>query len=541
VETKTFSAALRQEKKMVIAEDILTGKNTGSALANARKKLASSKEIKLSFPGKAAVEATPSGDRWTTMDLIDHANERAHEAFEWISNVAMPFIMETQRQVEENGRVVLKAICEDGSQTRQSRLDDYETLAQNLLAFSSENDGIFHEEVEKFPAQAEFVSDLCMRVRYATQLAMHVFDIRHAESKAEFEGLLKDAKDSAEENAINVFTTVSGKAPMHAFGKGYDLLDDAFGDLHKFGREKLTEPVNSRAKDLAKANAAEIKKRVEKISAPPADEKEVRVKPEELLFGEPKDVNGSTAVFKWTFGKSNNVLILCREDDVIYVDDAAGEPLKALEEMRKVWKDPYVVLARVLSKDGQYLCPEDAPGRYNFGGFVQPESFAMTRWVRTAAGACVSSRLLPNANAPTSNGNGKPQSAPARKKLVKAPGEFLTDEEFLYKHGYGEYKLVFTAGFHYEPRDAEGKPTGEVFNITEDAEAILERKEVDGKDKIAINSISSEELVTLLASDGAEAEHEYYGAANGSSLPIPLRLGISQAFKRLKLSEVKTS
>jgi hypothetical protein len=166
----------------------------------------------------------------------------------------------------------------------------------------------------------------------------------------------------------------------------------------------------------------------------------------------------------------------------------------------------------------------------------------MTCWIRTGFGACLSpDRLLPEDARAMKEPDIERDPPPAKPRPVKPAGELLTEEEFVFFGGIGEFDLAYEVGFHFQVQDENKKPVGPKFEITTRAVARLERKLVEDKTKIALKSISTPELAKLLEAGGAVEGSEYFEGPKGSSLPTPLRLGISQNFARLKKAEAKAS
>ena len=293
---------------------------------------------------------------------------------------------------------------------------------------------------------------------------------------------------------------------------------------------------------MAEAHAEVVKQQKQEVSAAT----ENLTSPNNLLFCDHAEVDKKSTIVSWKFQGKENALRVRRDGGRLYIESALGKPAEALAAMREDCDgEPFVQLKHILAKDGEHLClEEETDGRthYKFGDFVPRNALAMTCWVRTGFGACLRDRLLPeDAHAADII---KPATPVAPKQRpVKGPGETLTDPEFVFQGGgLGGYDLVYEVGFKYEPRDEENKPTGVKFEITERATARVERKLVeDDKTKIALLSISTPELAKLLEAGGAVEGAEYFEGAKGSSLPTPLRLGISQTFGRLKKSETKVS
>jgi len=522
-----------------------------------RKKLATTSVIKLEFPGapteKKEADETASDPM---IALAEYASQRAVEAYDWITNVAIPYVADMDEQLKKS-KAIRFAPTTDGLQTRQDRRDDYETTAQNLLAFGPDNDGDFRAEFERSP---RFIEDLCRVVRCGAHLAFLASDFRKAETKKAIEELLEEAKDSADDNATKVFTMVNGKGVIKGLRRRYDFMNDAFGDLQDFACGELTKLINDCIRAIDKEGRKETAEQMKQISAPVVADTKVSM--DELLFGKPKEVNGKTAVFQWQYRKYTNVIVLSRNGDDLLLKEAVGEFVKAdLEEMRNIWDKPFVSLECILAEDGEHLCPE-IQGKYKFGAPCNSDAFNMTRWVRTAAGYNLPKRLLDcddanqQKNAPAipvisnnhANSNGK---VVAKKWLVKPAGELLTDVEFI-SGGLGEYDLNLDAGFYFQRYDEHKQPVGPRLELTSPAIARLERKMAgEDKTKIVILSVSSEELGALLKAgdaevdqievDGAIETHEYLEGINGDNLPRSLKNGIRVMHAKMFTTEAKAS
>lgn len=511
------------------------GRDNGAVLEEARKRLTAEKVVDIQRLLKRQSEKKEEGQRMSSEELSSYVNDLANGAFEFVIK-GRNFLRQLDKDVTTIGAEVKYDLCEDGDDTREARALEYESTIPILTDYGPSNDRILREEAEVV-GRRQFIEALCLRVRTRAQIGLLVDNLRNAEDKDCLEFMLEKSTS----NDKNVFVKSFAKnAPIRAFGKGYGIAN-VFGEQHhEFASKKLTEAVNARVKELTTAYMAEVKKRKQKVFV---DEVNL-TSAEDLLFGE----NNGTAVLPWNFQGCGNVVKIRREGARLYIVDAVGSPLFDLEKMREECKDPFVILRHILSPDGKHLCvgqmTEGGRARYSFTEIVARTAFPMTLWVRTAAGANCPNRLLPEdetrtmftdtANGKKSNGNSNNGD---KKYPVKTGDDRLTDEEFLFFHGLGEYELIFKAGFHYEPRDENEEPTDTTFQITTTAIAMVERKNVDGKNKIALKSVSTDELRQLLLAGGAEEGHEFFEGQKGAGLPVPLRLGISQAFKRLKLNE----
>ena len=508
----------------------LNGKDNGSALEEAKKRLPiMGKEIDLSRLLKKPAEDKPAEDRrMSGEELAKYVNTIADGVFEFVLR-ARRFLRQLDKDIQEIGSEVRFDICEDGDDTRQQRADEYETTIPALVEYAPERDRVLRKEADN-PGRRQFVEALCLRVSACARIGLLADDLRNAENKDSLERLLEESKD----NGNRVFENSSAKnATVWAFGKGYGVAK-VFGErYHNLANKTLAEVANARAKELATAHKTETEKRKQEVLA----YSDSLLTAEELIFGN----TDGMSVLSWKFQGYDNVIRVRRSGTRLYIVDAVGSPLSALETMEEECKEPFIVLRHILAEDGDHLCPgkmiDDRP-RYKFHDTVARQAFQMTLWVRTAAGASCPNRLLPEdetramfsvANDKKPNGN--------KKRPVKIGGEFLTDQEFLFHRGLGEYRLVYEAGFHFEPRDENNEPTGATFQITANATALVERKEADGKDKIALKLVSTDELAQLLLAGGAEAGHEFFEGQKGAGLPAPLYLGIGQAFRRLKMNE----
>lgn len=509
------------------------GNSNASALQKARKALAArGKEISLDFLRKKPVAREDDG-RASREALATYVKDIADGAYDFVLNTARPFLRRLECEVQEIGPEVLVDRCDVSDQTNKELQEEYEGTILRLQLFVPEDDGVLREEVSN-PGREEFVKSLSLRIRQSTQIALLVDDIRHAGNKPKLESIVwQDARETIDDDASKVFINANPQNPKarRLFGKHYDLADGVFGRYHEFAREKLAEAIADRSRELATAHAEQLRKQKQEISATSSD----TVSPEELLFGDPDKVNDKTAVFSWRFQNKENAIRLKRRGENLYVVSALGQASKALEDAQKEFSEdePFIRLSHVLSRDKRSLCLGHQNGMYDFSGYVT--ALPLTRWVRTAAGYCLRNRLLPN-DAQQDNGPDANNGA-NKKRPVKGPGELLTDKEFVFHGGVGEYDLVFKPGFHYEPRGENNEPTGQKFEIKKQATARIERKLVEGKKTtIALKVISSPELVDLLAAGGAIEGCEFFEGAKGAGLPIPIQLGISQVFKRLKTS-----
>lgn len=480
------------------------------------------------------------------VEIAVHAQERAEQVYNWIKKEADPFFFSLDEQVSIVGKKVLGDQCPQGGQTNESLRDDLMSVVEMALEYGPEGDDMAQEEKERLPANiyeglVPIFKEELRRVCDMARLARVEDEILYSVSKDELLSVLDNAKHSRPNShgtkMVDIFVA-SSSGPVRAFGKFYKLQDGIFGAYQELASANLTEAVRTRSRELAEAHKEEIDRQKQEVS-----ESEGDVTPEQLLFGDVP--NGITTWMKWEHHGAFNAIQVRRHDENLFVIDAVGKPKEALEDASG---RPCIQRSAILSPDGEHLClgeiSEGMP-RYKFSGFIKREVFPLARWLRTAAGACCPNRFLPedetgtkpNGGAGVKNGNGGGK----KKRPSKPAGEFLTDREFLYYHGLGQWVLKVEPGFHYQSQDQEDKPTGPLFEIANSSQVIVTREETEKGDKIAVGEPSTEELRVLLSAGGAEEGHSYFEGKNGASLPTSLRLAISQAFKRLKTSEADAS
>lgn len=480
-------------------------------------------------------------------EIIAHAEERALQVYEWIRKEANPFLFCLDEQIKAVGKRVLGDPCPQGGQTNESLKDDLMSFITMALEYGPEEDDMAQEEKKRLSAAlykgiVPIFKEELRRVCDMARLARVEDAILYSASKDELLSVLEDAKHSRPNShgtkMVNIFVFSSSGGPIRAFGQFYKFQDGIFGACQDLAEKNLVEAVRARSRELAEAHKEEMERQKQEVS-----ESEGDITPEQLLFGDVP--NGSTSWFKWEHYGTFNAMQIRRHDKEFFVIDAIGKPKEALENASG---RACIHRGAILSPDGEYLCfgeiSEGMP-RYKFSGFIQPDVFPLARWLRTAAGACCPERLLsgdetgpkPSNGGAKKNGNGGGK----KKRPIKPAGEFLSDEEFLYHHGLGSWMLRVEPGFHYQAQDQEGQPTGSLFEITVSSQVIVAREETEKGDEIALGEPSTEELRALLAAGGIEEGRSYFEGKNGASLPTSLRLAISQAFKRLKLSEAHAS
>ncbi len=517
-----------QETAMENAVFRLSAKNT-------RRKIS-----QLSSKKMGQADVSHDDGRMTGGELSKHINELADMAYKFVLETACPAIWALECDIRDIGDEVL--LEKRQGKTRQEQRDEYQNLISDLRQFCPENDpdDVLQMEVEN-DDQRDLIEAMCLRVRRNAEIAKLVFDLAHAETKDDLESLISVARESID-SKVKVFKhSTQERTKIWAFGKGYELTADVFGKYHDFAEGKCAEVIRTRSHELAADNKAKMEEKAKKVFA----QDETRVSVDKLLFRDTHDVNGKTALIFWKFNGFDNAILVQLIGDQLFLIKAVGrKPMEDLEEMRnEVGGKPFILLHPILDRDGQHLCPEEIVNgsiRYQFNGFVQPAMFKMTCWVRTGAGYCCdSSRLLAGNADKKPNGNGD------RKRFTKPLGELLTEQEFFYKGGLGEFDLVYEVGFNHRLTDENGQPTGEVLNITERAIARIERKEVEGgKTIIVVKSASTEELAILLGKGcGAEryGKGEYIEGERFSSLPRPLSNGLKLSYGRMKTREAEVA
>ncbi|TSC94676.1 MAG: hypothetical protein CEN87_397 [Parcubacteria group bacterium Licking1014_1] len=502
--------------------------DNGAVLEKVRKKLAAKKEIRLSFPNKAVKK---EDGRMDSRELTSYVQDIADGAHEWVVTVACPFLRELERDIQEVGDEIRFDQCEDSDQTKQERQKDYEATIEALRCFSSENDGILREEA-KITGRQQFVDALCLRVRHMTEIGLLVFGLRHAKTKNDLKSLLTSAKDGAGKDAKKVFVaTADKKAPISAFEKGYTLASDVFGRYRDFASKKLAEVVNVQSKELAD---------------------EFLIEPEKLLFGDRDDINERAAWFSWKFQGRDNAIRVCRvngvKGDRLYIVDAIGKPLEALEAMREEWEDPFILLRLILAKDGEHLClgkMVDGKPQYEFGGFVNPSVFPMVRWIRTAAGARIPSRLLSNDETRLAVDNSaKPNGKDASnndKLLVDNDGKEVVDPEIFYfrkvNGGAGTIVITLPEGFVLNFAEAKDEQQEVVapersVRVSEETKVRIRRTIIRGKPKIVFDGCNNMEVFEEFRANGFLGEWAEKGQKNWPELPGPLRALLSFGYKQ---------
>jgi len=511
----------------------LGGADNSAVLKAAAKNLAAKIEIRLKFPNKA--EKKKDG-RMDNKELSKYVNDIADGAYSWVSTVARPFLREMERDLVEVGEEIRIDQCEDGNDTKQERKEDYESTVSALRMYSPDNDGVLREEA-KIEGRKPFVQALCLRVQQVTEIALLEDNILHAKDKVSLEKLLQEAKDSEGADAKNVFvSSPKTKTPIRAFGKGY-ALTNVFGSYREFALAKLAEAVGSRSRDLATEHKAEEEKQEKEVLSDNQND----ISPEALLFGNADEVNEKTALLSWKHLGKQNAVRLQRSGYRLYVLTAFGSPKEALNITRKIFSEPFVSINCLLSVDGKHLClgkMVDGKLRYDFDQFVKQEIFLLTCWVRTAAGACLPNRLLPDDETQqmVENGNGK------KTNLIDNDGKNAVNPEIFYfrvvNGGAGTISIALPEKFilHFNEMKNEQQET-----IVSERDVILSKPEtlyvrravVDGKPKIILEECSNAEIQKELSLNGITGvEWTETGKKGWVGLPNPLPGILSFRYKQ---------
>lgn len=471
-------------------------------------------------------------------NIATYVNGLAQTAYDYIIGVVLPFFQQLEEDRHEIGDEVL--LWPKYSADRQQ---EYEANVSDLRQFCPENDPDDVLQMESaMDGQKDFVNALCLRVRQMAEIAIVQYGLRHAEDKEDLETMLTSVTDgvNSKNTVFKKLPRSKGRAPIWAFQQAYDLGDSVFGRYHDFAAEKFAQAVTERSQELAIVHNEKVNRQKQEVSTV-----NDLVSVTDLLFGDLDKVNEKVALVEWKFNGKDNVLRVRRVGDRLYVEGAIGKPLETLDVMKGETNKPFVLLKYIIAVDGNHLCPEEVHGKYRFNGFVRCETtfekarFNMLRWIRTGCTFCVDAGRLPDEG--SGNGAPAPQASP---RLVKPSGELLTDEEFFFKRGLGEYNLVLTTGFCYKIRGADGEFTGEEIVLSHDGTVRIRREQSGDKDVIALDSTTSKQVAGMLARAGVDFYKEdeemtmyvrtFPDGLGWKSLPLPLQNGLKLAFGRLK-------
>jgi hypothetical protein len=482
------------------------GQNNGAVLETVRKNLTGHKKVSLDF-----LKTTMAADKQKEKDgridrkaLAEHVDDIADKTYRWVLDIARPFLRKLDQDVQDIGIEVLDDISEDSDESNAEQQQHYEERIDLLLSFSPENDKDIREELELSPERKKFFEGMFCRINDMARIALLVDDLRYAEEKDYLEHLLAESKNGT----ARVFARTKDQSGFKVFGQWYEVAEDVFGHYHDFAQEKLAEAASTRSYELAAVHNIELQKQKQEVSA----KAETDVLPEQLLFGNPRDVNEKTALLSWSFQGHPNAIRLRRSGDRLYVISAIGKPNEALEDAQEELDDPFVSLSYILDKDREHLCHgkmEDNKPRYDFCGFIKRELFALTCWVRTAAGECLPDRLLCEDESRTVNDNN--DSNGKHIALVDNDGmEDVDPEEFYFRtvnSGAGTLRINLPEGFilHLDEAKDENQellaPERDV-KTTKSVVVKIRRLIVDGRPKIVLDDCNDIAVMQELQING---------------------------------------
>ncbi|MEK7658834.1 MAG: hypothetical protein AAB352_03140 [Patescibacteria group bacterium] len=501
--------------------------DNGAVLEAARKRMAVQKKTSLDFLEIKPKEAAARDVRLDAAEVANYINDIAEKGYNWIADVARPFLRGLAEQVKEVGNEILDDTCPDGTQLNIERQHDYETGIEFLLAFGPNQDDVIRNELEHFPLRRGMFEKLCRRVNDAARLACLADDLRYAESKTCLERLLLESKYDGKKVFVE-----NEPGRIRAFGVDYEVVDGVFGHFNGLADEKLAEAISARSRELATAHKAEIKKQKQEVFAETDDS----VFPDDLLFGDADQVNEKTALFAWTFQGHQNALKLRRSGSRLYIVSAIGKPNDALKKAQEELSEPFVSLNFILDTDEEHLCRgrlvNNKP-RYDFGMVLRDKIFFLACWIRTAAGECLPNRLLPDDDTRTvCASNGRKPTVVQKTVLVDDEGKkFVSPEVFYFRTvngGAGTITVDLPEGFVLSLNEVKNEqqeviaPAREV-KLEKPASVMIRRLIVDGKPKIVLDSCDDVVVLFELHTNGIPGvEWLETGRKGWVGLPSPL-------------------
>ncbi len=519
--------------------------DNGAVLEAARKRMAVQKKTSLDFLKVKPKEASASNVRLDVAEVAEYINDIAIKGYDWITDVARPFLRGLAEQVREIGSEVLDDVCEDGTQLNVERRQDYETGIEFLLAFGPDQDDIIREELEIVPLRKGLFEKLCRRVNDAARVALLADDLLYAETKDCLERLLLESKYGDEQ----VFVKSKG-GYICAFGTEYELVEGVFGHYHGLADEKLAEAISARSRELATIHKAEVERQRQEVFA----ESEDNVSPEELLFGNADQVNEKTALLAWNFQGHQNALKLRRYRNRLYVVSAIGKPNDALKKAQEELGEPFVPLDFILNTDRRHLCRGrliSGKPRYDFGMVLKDKIFFLACWIRTAAGECLPNRLLPDDDTRTvSASNGSKPTGTQKAVLVDDDGrKFVSPDVFYFRTangGAGTIMVNLPEGFVLYLNEVKNEqqeviaPAREV-KLENPVTLMIRRAIIDGKPKIVLDSCDDVVVLFELHTNGIPGvEWLETGKKGWVGLPSPLPGILSFRYKlACESSEIK--
>lgn len=400
----------------------LVGGGVGESFAVALKAIAGEKEV--TTPETPAVtQIIDLAYLKETEDLIDRSVEEAKEGrplqeiFDYMQGMVVAVytlclkllgaINRLKGEIAQNVALFGPEILEDLRQ--QEVIDFCQEKIDGLLEFSVQNSELLSDEAQKIPARLKMMMKLPLRIPQAVFLARLVSAILMAKTKNELQKLFENSKDAVGAKVFCSGARNSKNRQFEVFGVTYELTPNAFGALRQFAGEKISEAVHSVANGLTATNelieeslkqeevASEVTSEALEIVAeePVLDEPKVeQVKPERLLFGELRYVDGKQSFVWWDYNGTKQGVWLQRVGDCVAVVGAEGGAIvKCLDKLSlQTGEDcPMIPVRWLLDSTGNFLRPghkkEDGGIYYDFSD-VQEElgiHFPMIRWILNGA------------------------------------------------------------------------------------------------------------------------------------------------------------
>ena len=278
---------------------------------------------------------------------------------------------------------------ESAEDRRRQQVIEFAREEMNKLAnFYIENSELLIDEAKRIPDRLKMVMKIALRMPQAVFLARLVSAILMAETKNELQKIFENSKDAVGTKVFCSGARNGKNRQFGVFGVTYELTPNAFGALRQFAEEKISEAVQSVTSTLTATNdsVAEIPKQQEDVSEatsgapeivaeePVLDEPKIeRVKPERLLFGDLKHVNGTQSFFCWDYNGRKQGVWLQRVGDCVSVVGAEGGAIvECLDKLSlQTGEDcPMIPVRWLLDSTGNFLRPgyekEDGRVHYDF-------------------------------------------------------------------------------------------------------------------------------------------------------------------------------
>jgi len=486
------------------------------------------KEICLKPRGKEVSEEPD--DRIPAAELVKYVDEYASDrVFPFIVDIARPFQRATEKEVENLGGEIWDDMCPDGEETFLDRYNAYSESISAVRNYDKDSDQILREQAE-LPGRDKFIDKLCLRVRQMSELALLYDLLLYAPNKTEMDRLMEEAGDAEGIRVFQLLGRGAKDAPIFAFGKGWKVREDAFGQYHAFAAEKLKEAVTSRSKKLATAHTESVKYEQEKLESA-----EDYAKVEDILFGNPKDVNGKATVIKWEHEGHRNAIVVRRQDKTLAVESVVGSAEKDFRDLQAMNKDHglkgvLVMLFNIVDdRTGMLLAKLPETGKYRFS-IRTPVAIAeedarmwwnaalhLTLWIRTGCQSCVPAERIPDPVAAVA----KPEK-PAATQVVRQPIKPVEPQPLAVEDG-DEMAELSVMDFHKTRRPGryrlqmgqwthkftapDGKLTGEEDTVKDLMLELQRFRGPDGHARILVNDFSQEhrdflDKIGVLSPDG---------------------------------------